>query len=235
MGDSQIIEPDIDSFIEKFLCCPTTGKIFNIPVIDKNGQIHELSTCQDNDVYTFFGLKSFIGSLIDKYPELKIRQFNPDKDYKKQHMTNKHEIINLIKNGKYINLKSYTSFSLKLIPESSLISLIQNADIPTLEHVIDNTIDLSIKLENCYLINHICKEREELIKYVIEKGNQMNLRNGELEWYPLHQILYNCTDESLFKYAIDKHIEEGLDLYVTNNEGNSILTNIFKKSCGIIK
>lgn len=240
MADS-VIDPDIENFIEKFLLCPITGKIFNIPVINKEGEIYESSVCPSDDVYVVLALKSFIGSLIDRYPEIKIKQFDPSNLDKKQHMLKKNEINNLITTSKYANLKNYSSFSLKHIPNDLIIQLVKNADVPTLEYFIDNTIDLSIKPENSnyHLINHICcfrsKSDPKLVQYIIDKGQQMKLCCDEVAWYPLQQILHNCTHEWLQKYAINKHIEDGLNLNLTNKEGTTIWKYILSKPISIIK
>lgn len=63
---------DTDKFFETFLKCPTTNKIYNTPIIHKNGTIYELKECPEdliNDTYKLIGLKSFIDDFLQYFPK----------------------------------------------------------------------------------------------------------------------------------------------------------------------
>lgn len=234
-------EPDVSEFIANFLTCSITRKIYHTPVIDKSGKICEFSVCSPNEeVYTVTGLKSLTNCLLDKYPEFKINQFNPDKDYKKCHSSNKQIIKDLIGNKKFTELKKYTSFSIKYLPAMYVSHLIKNADPETLKYFIDNSIDLSTKTDdkNYYLVNYICEDKSnsnpDIVRYILDKGNQMKLCL-DMEACPLHQILHNSINPELDIHAINKYLEDGLDLYKINQNGISHIISIFQKQKIVIK
>lgn len=244
-------ELEINEFVKKFLVCPSTGKIYNTPVIDKNGKIHEQAMFEQqyggDQSYNINVLKSFIGSFLDKYPEFKKQQFIMPEIDKTSYLANRLKVEELIKNGKYSSLTLYKSFQLNMMSDTAISGFVSNADLETFKYFIDNVVDLKCVVnENSnsnnkwHLINYVCNRRSkyssDVVKCLIDKDpSQMKLNCIDDGWSPLHQLLHFSPNDELRIYAINKHLEQGLTLFQYNGDGNSIIRFIFKQNTNIIK
>lgn len=235
--------PVPEDFAKTFLTCPLTGKLFNNPIIDKKGNIYEQQAYfakNKDDIgvcYVVVSLKSFITTFLDTYPEFGKRQYVIKEEDKKNHLLYAKKVQNIIDEKKFTELKNYTSFSLNCISGDTIKRLLGCEDISVKRYFIDNVIDLSVSVGNgnWYFINYLCcspHKNEETLKYLLGKGNYMKLYCKDDGWYPLHQLLanYSIGMESIVIYAINKHISEGVDLFVPESEGRSIPEIIFGKN-----
>jgi len=243
-------ELDINEFVKKFLVCPSTGKIYNTPVIDKDGGIHEQAMFEqqhgDDIAYTINVFKSFINSFLDRYPEYKKQQFTIPQVDNTLHFANKIKVNEIIKNEKYSSLKSYKSFQLHIMPDDVISSLATNIDLETFKYFIDNVVDLkcivnsnSTSNNKWHFVNYVCNRRSRfdpnIVKCLIDKDpSQMKLNCMDDGWLPLHQLLHFSSNDQLRMYAIDKHVGQGLSLYQNNRDGQSIIRFIFQQNKNII-
>ena len=245
-------QPVPEEFVKNFLTCPLTGKLFNTPVIDQKGTIYEQQAFitkfyheEEVSYIVVVCLKAFISSFLDNYPEFKKCQYVLKEEEKKNHLLHTKKVQSIINGGKLSDLKHYTSFSLNHISSETIKNLLKCQDITIKKYFIDNVIDLTslIGNGNWHFINYVCSNinssgNEPILKYLLEKGQYMKLYCKDDGMYPLHQILhyshYYLTPESLIIYAINKHVNEGLDLFMPDSTGKSILEKIFKKSAGCI-
>ena len=236
-------EPTPEEFVEKFLICPLTGKLFNTPVIGDDNNIYEQSAYMlkfgqtENLYYVVTSFKAFIDTFLDTYPKFKQLQYDSSGDIRSyEHSINVKEIQALIDKGKYTNLQKYGSFSLKYLPKETVEKLLNNADDITLKYFIDNITDITVAISDgrWHFINYVCNKlsniKPNIVKYVLEKHKCMHLQCQDDGWYPAHQIINFATSNAIHIYAIDKHLEEGLDLFCITKNGDSILQFIFKKS-----
>jgi len=236
-------EPTPEDFVEKFLICSLTGKLFNIPVIGEDNNIYEQNAYMlkfgqtENLHYVVTSFKAFIDTFLDTYPKFKQLQYDSSGDIRSyEHSTNVKEIQALIDKGKYTNLQKYGSFSLKYLPRETVEKLLNNADDITLKYFIDNITDINVMISDgkWHFINYVCNKlsniKPHIVKYVLGQHKCMHLRCQDDGWYPAHQIINFTTSNAMHIYAIDKHLEEGLDLFCITNNGDSILQFVFKKS-----
>ena len=238
------MNPQPNDFMVQFLICPLSGKLFETPIVDVNGVVYEQDEYTKkfghSNYYVFKSLQSFINTFLDKYPEFKNKQYHSNANKSSAHSANVNVINKLISSGDYSKLKNYTLFSLKYLSNDELEKIMHKADETTLKYFIDNTIDMDQMIEGkWYFINYMCnrigKDRPEIIKYCLEKHKCMKLCCGFDGWYPLHQIIHFSNSLQLHTYAIDKHLEEGLDLFSVTNSGESVIEYIFKKEKDIIE
>lgn len=213
----------------KFLMCSNTGKIFKNPIIDDNGIIHESDEINFNSsnmnsstsFYRVLPLISFINSFLEKYPEYKQLQYKPSNS-KKNHSNNIDNVNSILHIGLYNFLTQFSNFSIKLINEVYFLNFLSKAKFIQFKYFFDNLADKNELSEltfrsgfgKYYVINYICSLRirdPQIVKYIINIGDQMKLNCGI---FPLTSLVKNTVYDDLIKYAITKHCEENLDLYV---------------------
>jgi len=240
--DAQIqnLELNMEDFIKEFLTCPLTGKIFNNPIITIKNEIYEYQAYIDkynnNDdiLFEVLNLKSFIHSLLETYPQIKERQYvidASDNEIKSHNNKNNSLLNSHINKGKYDIILQFKEFKLQFIDQKSVIKLFKNAQDIILKYFIDNVHDLSQLLykSQWHLINYLTRDiplKPHILQYLIEKGNMMKLNCTDDGWYPLHQIPYYSKNNELIIFAINKHIEEQLDLFIPDNSGNPAISVI---------
>lgn len=237
--------PDIKEFVDLFLRCPETKKIFDTPTITAQGKIYEQDIIYkldvikpDEDALVVIGLKSFISSFLDTYPEFKEEQYKPGKTIN-HHSANIKKVQNLFEKEKYSELKNYTLFSMRYLSESNIGGFLNKATPDLLKYFIDNTVNLSEKLQGngAHLVNYICwKKMSDLniIKYIFEKGGQMNLGYGGENITAIQQVIKACGDDNFCNYAINKFLEEGGSLFQMNGSGLSFFNFVMSQRKSII-
>jgi hypothetical protein len=231
-------EIDIQDFVDQFLTCKKTGKIYNIPAINQFGQIFELDTYYEEDenadnVTTVLNIKSFISTFLEKYPQYSKDQYIVNQELKNCHVSNIKKINYLICSNNFDQLKNYNNFSLKVFSYDYLNKLVLDSNEDILLHFINNIKNNNDLIElignKCYFVNMVCKKTTniELIKILLEKINQMSLNNPYNKISPLMQILIESKSNELDIYAIDKHVSEGLPLNLPEGKYGSILSYTF--------
>lgn len=234
-------DPSIDEFVD-LITSPKTNKIYKDPIILDTGEVEELEeylqTKQKNSYSTIIRLKTFINTFLSEFPEYKSKQYVTDSKIKISHTLNKQLIDSIIQSGKLQQLQLYTQFELSLFTYDQLSYILNKADDVTLIHFFDNIngdIHELVESRNWRMINYVCNvcsksNKITIVKYFIEKYGGMEYCCDDDKWYPLHQIINFSSDMGTMKLAIDKHLEVGLDLYIENVDGRSVLEYIFEKS-----
>jgi len=237
MDKAEISNATMDEFIS-LISDPTTGKIFHTPIITEKGIVCEKDEFVENNFtkyYVVVALKSLITSFLDTYPEHKKKQYAPTNNiFKLTHVANKMKISESIDTGDYVELKKYTKFSILLFGEVYVKIILRFAPNDVIFHIIDNCHDIHEQFDGSSwsLINYACNmgnglNKPEIIKHIINKGGNMAHHCGD-GWYPLHQILrFSGNNDEFRKYGIDKHIEAGLNMFVTTNDGETVLEFVF--------
>ena len=99
---------DIDSFVNKFLKSPITGKIYLNPVIQSNGELTECDLSESDAYYINLALKSFITCFLDTYPEYREQLYQSTT--LRSHTTNKNKVNKLLLNCTLEQLQKYDNF-----------------------------------------------------------------------------------------------------------------------------
>lgn len=223
-----------EEFIE-YLKCPNTNMLFHTPVLSQ-GIIYEDQLCNDPDKILHQGIKSFIGTLLDEFPEYKELQYVP-KVMKISSASGKAALNNGINLGKYDVVFGYSEFVLNHISNEMLIKFFAGATYDQIVYFVDNLVDINEigQTQRWKVVNYICRfssNNIHLLTYIIEKGSSMSDFCPEDNWYPLYQILHASNDEDCIIFAMNEHIKAGLSLYVTNNTGEAVIGKICG-GCGI--
>lgn len=229
---------DIDSFVNKFLRSPITGKIYLNPVIQSNGELTECNLCDNDDFYSNVALKSFINCFLDTYPEYKEQVYQTT--ILKSHSANKNKVNNLLLKCTLEQLQKYDNFRLNLIDQNTIYIFISETSIDCLQYFMENTNDFSHKFP-IYFIHLLCfykgKTNPELVKYMIDKDNQMDLYsniNQIGEGSTLEIILAYTKDIDLQIYSINKHIEAGLPFDCSTQSNKNLVIRIFRCDIKVI-
>jgi len=221
-----------EEFIE-LLKCPKSQMLFNNPVLS-NGVVYEDQLCDDPDKISYVGLKSFIISFLDSFPNYKNLQYQPV-PMKINSQTGKIALNSAINSQNFDVLYNYNSFSMNHISNDMLIKLVANASYEHIVYFIDNMVNIDevIVTHNWKLINYICRFRPndiDTLTYIIGKGANMANVCPQDNWYPLHQILETSTDENYIIFAINEHTKANLSLYVASANGSTIIGKIFRSA-----
>lgn len=230
-------EPDINEFI-KLISCPKSEKIYFLPIVDKK-KIYEyeeyLKLDKNNDIIIFTQLKSLIISFLDAFPEYEKLRYVPTISNKPSHIYSKTIINNSISKKKFELLLNYTNFKMKLFTVNDICILLE-APNNILKYFINNCDDINYEFDSNrgwslinYACNKICRKNPKIIKYLIKNGADIQHICKDDGWSPLYQIIHFSNKNSLIKYAIIKHLELGMDLYMTNKNNSSIIDTIFAK------
>jgi hypothetical protein len=236
--------PNPSEFEETFLRCPLTNKIFHTPIITNEGIVFEeqayLKNNNNYDFYRIVTLKNFITNFLDNYPEFKKDQYCPDNIEITNHAYNKKIIDIIFQNNNYIELQKYNNFDLQLIDKDFIDIFLKKSDNEIIKYFIDNVIDLSVPINNSswHLVNYVCnrlgKTNPDIVKHLLLKNNQMKLNCMDDDWSPLHQLLYFSKSDNLLKFAIDKHIDENIDIYFPNKNGTCIIEACFTSGSEVV-
>ena len=173
--------------------CPITQQIFRNPITLKNGITYEYEAIQDNSVSINVNLKN----IIDKLEFAKAFE-------------------------SHLRFKEYNYFFLKqnIFCVEKFISLKNNE----LKNYLDNVNLETYNCDNSYHydnydcikpIHYICKNSTpEIIKYIIDKGVNLEVKTKYYGDNPIHLICKYSTPE-MIRYIIDKDV----DLEATNYYG----------------
>lgn len=219
-------EINIDELI-KLISCPLSGQIFNIPVVDENGDVREKNEIikkMNCKVRIVKSLQNFIKLFLDQYPQYKKLQYVCENKNSMNHEDNLDDIASIIKLGKYNELLKYKRFDVSLISIFAVGNFPENV----LMYFVDNCVSLNVEIGNGFsFFNHICRHYCEtcpnVVKLALKKDTDMKHACKTDGWLPLHQIINFSKDDELIKQAILKHLACGLDLYLRNNDGLSII------------
>jgi hypothetical protein len=217
-----------EEFIE-LLKCPNSKMVFHTPVLS-NGTVYEDQCCDDPDKVVNVGLKSFITSFFDTFPEYIDLQYKP-KLMKINSGNGKVALNSGIGLGNFDIVYNYNNFSLNHLTNDMLVKFFSSANYEEIVYFIDNLINIDEidNSQNWKVINYICRycsNNIHLLTYIIERGGSMTNICPNDNTYPLYQILHNSNDEDCIIFAINEHHKANLSLYVTNNRGESIIGKI---------
>lgn len=142
---------------DDLLVCPITKLIYKDPVLAEDGYIYEYDAIKihllnkntspttgltiTKNLIRVYPIKKYIDGLLKLKPDLKSSQYISKKPF----ITNKLEIINILKNNQLEKLFDYNMFQLNSKLESeSLIEFLsknKNFDEKILKYILDNSID----------------------------------------------------------------------------------------------
>ena len=233
-------ELDIEEFIN-LISDPDTKKIFNNPILTENGETREFNEFIKNNkkrnisyMQPVIILKAFINSFLEEFPEYKDRQYQiSSKDNKLPHAAFQNQVSRAISHSDFKELMNYSEFFLKFLMDDQVSHLFGAASNDTIKYFIDNCCDVNETFgsRKWCLLNWMCsriaKTKPELIKYIIETREDLNLENecGTDKWRPSHQIINFSTDNNLVKLIIDKNA----DLFAKEANEITSLELLFQK------
>lgn len=244
------------------LTCPLSKRLFLHPVITNDGTVYEKDEVNKNilkkdgtlnfDItYTdSIQVKYLVDTLIESFPDLKNRRYDPRGREKVTVEYNKDTIINIIKHKKYRYLLYFDKFVFKDLDYDMVHSIVLTKYHNIVEHVIKHCEDLDTKLEeknSCIcgycptgesfdvnILNILTKcGMNDMVKLVVNDNIKVDINQLDSNGYsPVRNLLENIyirksnrekTVETI-KYMID----HGVNLFIESGSRDPPILTIIK-------